>query len=91
MHVSELMEKAGKVVTTSDDVQRALEIMHAEGVSMLPVVEENGRVVGVIRESRIREAGPTARSTSDNLDEALEETFPASDPIAPAQAPEPKT
>lgn len=78
MQVGDIMEKSGRTVATTDDLHATLEIMHAEALKVLPVLEPDGEVVGLIWRSALLEAVP-----DDGLDEALEETFPASDPISP--------
>ncbi|MEX1198551.1 MAG: CBS domain-containing protein [Pseudohongiellaceae bacterium] len=78
MQVSEVMEKRHRTAATSDDLQHTLELMHAEGLEAIPVTGPDGAVAGMLWLSSILEALP-----DDKLDEALEETFPASDPISP--------
>lgn len=78
MQISEVMEKNHKTVATTDDLHHTLEMMRAEGLKVIPVVGPNGKVAGMLWLSSILEVLP-----DESLDEALEETFPASDPISP--------
>lgn len=79
MNVGEFMEKSSRTVAITDDVESALELMRTEGLEAIPVVGPDGKVAGLLWSSSIE------KIVSENaLDEALEETFPASDPISPA-------
>lgn len=79
MNVGEFMEKSSRTVAITDDVESALELMRAEGLKAIPVVGTDGEVAGLLWYSSIEKI-----SSDNTLDEALEETFPASDPISPA-------
>lgn len=65
MTVRELMTSPAISVRTSDQVDAAFEIMRREGFRHLPVVDESGRVVGILSDRDIRnvtfvyEAKPT--------------------------------
>lgn len=78
MKVAEIMKNIESVVRVSDDAEDALNLMRAKGMEVAPVVSQDGDVVGLIWRSDLGTAEP------DNLDETLEQTFPASDPISPA-------
>lgn len=71
------MEKSSLAVTTSDDPHDTLAIMRAEGREVIPVMGPAGDIVGLVWRSRLLEV-----LADDYLDEALEETFPASDPVS---------
>ena len=79
MNVGDIMEKSSRTVAITDDVESALELMRTEGLEAIPVVGPDDEVAGLLWYSSIE------KIVSENtLDEALEETFPASDPISPA-------
>lgn len=79
MRIGDIMEKCSKTASVADELQDTLEVMRAERLNAMPVIGENGEIAGVISRAAILKALP-----EDHLDEALEETFPASDPISPA-------
>ncbi|WP_166261293.1 CBS domain-containing protein [Marinobacter salicampi] len=88
MQVREVMERGIEMVRASDSIEYAESLLQ-RGHELLVVVDESGRPVGVLHQGQIN---PRMTSASSNLerglenevDEALDETFPASDPISPA-------
>ncbi|TVP58164.1 MAG: CBS domain-containing protein [Halomonadaceae bacterium] len=71
-----------------DDCQAVLRTMDQLQVLRLPVVDPEKVLVGMVTMEALSPGGDSeaARPVEDNsskLDEALEETFPASDPISP--------
>lgn len=81
MRVGDIMERTRKTVLTTDDLESTLNAMKTEGLQAIAVSYPDGTLAGVVRRSRILEQLP-----DQHLDEALEETFPASDPISPARS-----
>ena len=79
MNVGDIMEKSSRTIDITDDVESALELMRTEGLKAIPVVGPDGKVAGLLWYSSIEKI-----ASESTLDEALEETFPASDPISPA-------
>lgn len=70
----------------ADDVARNMAELH---VVRLPVVGEGKKLVGIVTAGDLTtRAGENEANEAENqgnrLDEALDETFPASDPISPA-------
>ncbi len=53
MKVAEIMSKNPKTVRESDSVYDAAAIMHSHGFNRLPVVDENGKLVGIIARADI--------------------------------------
>lgn len=83
MQVSDIMEKVENVIVETDDAQVALEVMQTRGLKVAPVTDNSGQAIGLVWQSDLVKAG-SSKSESDNLDEALDETFPASDPVSPS-------
>ena len=87
--VSALMSGELKYCFEDDDPADVAKNMAEQHVVRLPVVNREKRLVGIVTagdlSTRADENGANDQSGSENrLDEALDETFPASDPISPA-------
>lgn len=78
MLIKDIMEPRHKTINVKGTVTEAFALMRSEQLDVLPVVSDNFEFLGLVRYSSISELRP-----EDLLDEALEETFPASDPISP--------
>lgn len=71
-----------------DDCHEVARNMADWKVLRLPVFDDNNRIVGIVSagdlQMRAAETCPNDGHDDSNLDEALKETFPASDPTSPA-------
>lgn len=88
MQVREVMERGIETVRATDSVEYAASVFQS-GHELLVVVDESGRPVGVLHQGQVNTQEISANSNlerglEDEVDEALDETFPASDPISPA-------
>ena len=79
--IAALVQPVGVTCTPNDDVTSL-----ASQVSTQPhiaVVDEQGKLVGLVDLSPYQTGTSDVEHREENLDEALDETFPASDPISP--------
>lgn len=87
--VSAIMSGELRYCFDDDDCNEVSRNMAQERVLRLPVVNREKQLVGIVSAGDLTtKAGENeannVQNDSTNLDESLEETFPASDPISPA-------
>ena len=87
--VSAVMSEQLHYCHGDDDVEGIARKLASLHLLQLPVVDEDKKLLGMVSirdlSARAGESGSNRGKASDNdLDEALDETFPASDPISPA-------
>jgi acetoin utilization protein AcuB len=59
MYVKNIMRKDPVTITPDASYYEARNLVHEKGVRHLPVVDKHGRIVGLVTDSDIREAGPS--------------------------------
>lgn len=64
MNVSKLMKRAVPVCRPDDPLDRAAARMRATGIDALPVVDNAGRLVGLLRRSLVPDDGDDASDTT---------------------------
>lgn len=87
--VSAVMSEDLRYCFEDDDCREVSRNMAEQRVLRLPVVNRDKKLVGIVSAGDlVTKAGEheanEVQSESSKLDESLEETFPASDPISPA-------
>ena len=81
--VAELAKPLDVTCTLSDEILTVANQAASQGQSHAAVVDERENLIGIADLSPYQTGTSDAQHGEDALDEALDETFPASDPISP--------
>jgi acetoin utilization protein AcuB len=65
MLISEWMSRDVITVTPDTSMMKASKILKEKGIRRLPVVDENGKMVGIVTDRDIKEASPSKATTLD--------------------------
>ncbi|QJR81481.1 CBS domain-containing protein [Alteromonas pelagimontana] len=81
--IGELVKPVGITCSLNDDIEDLARQASSQSQTHVAVVDDQGGLVGIADLSPYQKDAGGVQHREEAVDEALEETFPASDPISP--------